>query len=126
MFSFLSGIFLPGAIFAMALALIVFELARRRKLEIGAFYVSFFLAIVIFVLSVAPSSLTYLAAQLGLAYTFVAALFLGFGGLVLVQVYVFTKCSEHGRLINIVAQRVALIEYDLGELKSSRKGREKQ
>ena len=113
---------LTAFIFSMALALLllVLELVRRRLLAERYSLLWLALALAVLLLAASRPMVDRLAALVGISYPPSALFVAGFGGMLVLMLYLTAVITKLSRQNRIAAQRIGLLDSRLRELERPR------
>ncbi len=116
---------LTAFIFSMALALLllVLELVRRRLLAERYSLLWLAMALAVLLLAASRPMVDRLAALVGISYPPSALFVAGFGGMLVLMLYLTAVITKLSRQNRIAAQRIGLLDSRLRELERPRQPR---
>lgn len=119
--STLRFIYIVSGIFSFALLILVTWLFKHEKMRKQEFFLWLCISVAMLFISVMPSILVIIASLLGIAYTYVAIIVIGFPMFLFVFLYLFTQLYDVNRRLAKLAQRLAILEQNLNDINDKKK-----
>jgi len=117
-------IYFAGEMFAFALLILIVWLFKHEKLNRREFFLWICISMSLIFMSAIPSILIAIASLLGIAYTYVAVIVIGFPTFLFIFLYLFIQLSDTNRRLEKLAQRLAILEHYLHNIRDDEKAKE--